>query len=114
MTGIYINGLSKIKFVLSSIENPTINISVVQHKIHQQISFVPLEYWGENDIIKLVEMILSEFKLSLNPEFKKELIKNAKGSPRFIKKFFRSIYTLNKVDDKTLRIILKETERDLS
>ena len=110
----FINGLSKIKFVLSSIESPVINIPIVQQKIHQQISFVSLEYWKEEDIVKLVEMILEEFKLNLNPDFKKELITSAKGSPRFIKKFFRSIYTLNKVDDKTLRIILKETERDLS
>lgn len=110
----FINGLSKIKFVLSSIENPTINIPIIQQKIHQQISFVPLEYWKDEYIIKLVEMILKEFKLSLNTDFKKELITNAKGSPRFIKKFFRSIYTLSKVDDKTLRVILKETARDLS
>jgi len=110
----FINGLSKIKFVLSSIENPAIKISIVQQKIHQQISFVPLEYWKEEDILKLIEMILGAFKLNLNAEFKKELITSAKGSPRFIKKFFRSLYTLNKVDNKTLRIILKETERDLS
>ena len=111
---IFITGLSKIKFVLSSIENPSKNITIVQQKIHQQISFIHLEYWKEQDIIDLIEMILKEFKLNLNPDFKKELTTSAKGSPRFIKKFFRSIYTLDKVDDKTLRVILKETERELS
>lgn len=111
---IFITGLSKVKFVLSSIENPVKNIPIVQQKIHQQISFIPLEYWKEKDIIDLIEMILKEFKLNLKPEFKKELTISAKGSPRFIKKFFRSIYTLNKVDDKTLRVILKETQRELS
>lgn len=110
----FISGLSQIKFVLSSIENPKINIPIVQQKIHQQISFIPLKYWEKEDIVKLVEMILVEFKLDLGVDFKNELITSAKGSPRFIKKFFRSIYTLNKVDDKTLRIILKETQRDLS
>jgi nucleoside phosphorylase len=109
----FINGLSKIKFVLSSIQNPAVNIPLVQHKIHQQISFIPLEYWLEEDIVDLIELILNEFKFILKSEFKKELIASAKGSPRFIKKFFRSIYTLNKVDDKTLRVILKETEREL-
>lgn len=110
----FISGLSKIKFVLSSIENPTSYIATVQQKVHQQISFMPLEYWEERDILLLVNMILNEFKLALKTEFKSELIKSAKGSPRFIKKFFRSIYTLNRVDDKTLRVILKETERELS
>ncbi len=84
---------------------PSYEYVIVQQKIHQQISFVSLEYWKEEDIVKLVEMILEEFKLNLNPDFKKELITSAKGPPRFIKKFFRSIYTLNKVDDKTTRII---------
>lgn len=110
----FINGLSKIKFVLSSIENPAMNIPIVQQKIHQQINFISLKYWEEQDINNLIEMILKEFKLNLKPDFKTELIKGAKGSPRFIKKFFRSIYTLNKVDDKTLKVILKETERELS
>lgn len=109
----FINGLSKIKFVLSSIQNPAKNIPIVQHKIHQQISFIPLFYWKEEEIVNLIELILIEFKLNLNSEFKKDLITIAKGSPRFVKKFFRSIYTLDKVDEKTLRVILKETEREL-
>lgn len=107
-------GLRNIKFVLSSIENPSIKIPLVQQKIHQQVSFIQLKYWDDEILDKLVDMILSEFKFNLKTDFKKELISSAKGSPRFIKKFFRSIYTLNKTDDKTLRMILKETERDLS
>lgn len=110
----FLKGLSNIKFVLSSIENPVRNIHLIQKKIHQQISFISLNYWVQNDIDCLIAMILNEFRLNLNTEFKKELVLKANGSPRFIKKFFRSIYTLNKVDDKTLRMILKETERDLS
>lgn len=107
-------GLRNVKFVLSSIENPSIKIPLVQQKIHQQVSFIQLNYWEEDNLVRLVDMILFEFKLNLKADFKKELITSAKGSPRFIKKFFRSIYTLSKTDDKTLRIILKETERDLS
>ena len=110
----FVNGLTNVKFVLSSIENPAKNIPIIQQKIHQQISFIHLEYWEIEDITRLVEMILKEFKLILNADFKRELILSANGSPRFIKKFFRSIYTLNKVDVKTLKIILKETERELN
>lgn len=110
----FISGLSKIKFVLSSIENPTTQISIIQQKIHQHFSFMPMEYWQEGEIAKLIEMITKEFQIILRPEFRTELIASAKGSPRFVKKFFRSIYTLNKTDDKTLRVILKETQRELS
>lgn len=110
----FISCLSKIKFVLSSIENPARNIPIVQQKIHQQISFIPLEYWAEKEINDLIEMIAKEFQLNLKTDFKNELVQSAKGSPRFIKKFFRSLYTLKKFDDKTLRVILKETERELS
>ncbi len=110
----FIAGLSKIKFVLSSIENPTTQITIIQQKIHQHLSFLSLEYWYEKEIIALVDMIAKEFQIVLKPEFRTELITSAKGSPRFIKKFFRSIYTLSKSDDKTLRVILKETGRELS
>lgn len=110
----FIDGLNKIKFVLSSIENPTKYIPLVQHKIHQQISFIQLEYWKDIEIIELIQLILDEFNFELQHDFKKELITSSKGSPRFIKKFFRSIYTLNKFDDKTLKVILKETARELS
>jgi nucleoside phosphorylase len=110
----FISGLDKIKFVLSSIDNPKFNIPIVQHKIHQNMSFLSLGYWEEGQIILLIDMILREFKISLTGEFKSELIQSAKGSPRFIKKFFRSIYTLNKADEKTLKMVLKETERELS
>ena len=107
-------GLSKIKFVLSSIGNPTVHITPVQHKIHQNMQFLPLVYWNEKDINVLIDTILKEFKITLTHEFKNDLISSAQGSPRFIKKFFRSIYTLNRTDDNTLKSILKETERELS
>ena len=94
--------------------NYDISPETVQQKIHQHLNFLSLEYWEEKEIILLIEMIAKEFQIILKPEFKSELIASAKGSPRFIKKFFRSLYTLNKTDDKTLRIILKETERELS
>jgi nucleoside phosphorylase len=110
----FVVGLNKVKFVLSSINNPTSHISLIQHKVHQQMHFQSLDYWTEEEITKLTDIIIKVFNLILTPEFKFELINSSHGSPRFIKKFFRSIYTLNKVDEKTLRSILKETERELS
>lgn len=107
-------GLDKIRFVLSSINNPVAYIQIFQQKIHQQLNFLPLEYWQKEEIISLIEIIETEFQFTLPTEIKNELVTVSNGSPRFIKKFFRSIYTLNKTDEKTLRFILKETQRELS
>ena len=107
-------GLNRVRFVLSSLDNPTVNISRVQQKIHEYMAFLELEYWNNEQIVILIDIILKEFKIVITEEFKKQLIGSAKGSPRFIKKFFRSVYTLNKSDEATLKVILKETERELS
>ncbi|MBX3240813.1 MAG: hypothetical protein KIT80_23020 [Chitinophagaceae bacterium] len=106
-------GLDKIRFVLSSINNPVEYLQVFQQKIHEQLKFVGLEYWDKEEIIELIETIEKEIQFSLPANIKEELVTTATGSPRFIKKFFRSVYILCKTDEKTLKHILKETERDL-
>ncbi|NBB31826.1 hypothetical protein [Cellulophaga sp. BC115SP] len=110
----FLNGLNNIKFVLSSIENPTPNIIQNQQKIHQHVQFVKLEYWLENDIEKLLEIIVTEFQIPLKHSFREDLINSAKGSPRFVKKFFKTLFTINKFDDNTLKRVLIETQRDLN
>lgn len=109
-----LTSLSNVKFILSSINNPTKYIQNFQQKIHQQFKFIALEYWLKEDIENLVNKIVSEFSFNLPFEFKEELIKKSCGSPRFVKKFFRSLYTLNKTDAKTIAYVLTETERELS
>jgi nucleoside phosphorylase len=107
-------GLSNIRFVLSSINNPVNYIHIFQHKIHQQLNFMSLEYWQKDKIISLIDVIEAGFRFSLPIEIKNDLIALSNGSPRFVKKYYRSIYTLNKTDDNTLRFILKDTHRELS
>lgn len=109
-----VSGLEKVRFVLSSINNPVGHLKVFQQKIHEQVKFLGLEYWGRAEIIKLIEIIEMEINFSLPVDLREELIVTAAGSPRFIKKYFRSVYTLGKTDERTLRYILKETDRDLS
>ncbi|NTW68776.1 MAG: hypothetical protein HGB23_02870 [Chlorobiaceae bacterium] len=110
----FIIGLDKVKFVLSSIDNPSLSISEIQQKIYQHLMFIPLTYWGKDEIILLVDKIIGVFNVCLTSDFKSSLIERSKGSPRFIKKFFRSIYTLNKFDDKTYVNILRDIERELN
>lgn len=104
----------EIKFILSSINNPTKHIQVFQHKILQQLKFIELTGWIEPDLIKLIDIISKYLKFKLNSDIQKELIVSAKGSPRFIKKYFRNIIAINKKDEDTLKAILSETERELS
>jgi nucleoside phosphorylase len=110
----FADGLNKVKFVLSSINNPTTYISVPQHKIHQHLKFSSMEYWDDNEINLLIDLIETNIQFSLNSILRSGLIKSAAGSPRFIKKYYRSIYTLSKTDDKSLINLLKETERELN
>lgn len=106
-------GLNNVKFVLSSLENPISNIATVQQKIHQYMMFLQFEYWTENDINKLVQLIEDEIKWKLPFPERNKLISKSNGSPRFIKKFFRSIFTIEKNDTETLNMIITETEREL-
>ncbi|MDB5014312.1 MAG: Nucleoside phosphorylase-like protein [Daejeonella sp.] len=108
------NGLQQIRFVLSSINDPQIHISLIQQKIFQYFGFLQLSFWDDAFLTSLITIIENEFNFQLNDDFKLSIIKKAQGSPRFIKKFFRSIYTIGKTDEATLKFALVETERELS
>ncbi|MBK8342205.1 MAG: hypothetical protein IPL12_02100 [Bacteroidetes bacterium] len=81
----YSSQLFKIKFVLSSINSPIKHIQLFQQKIHQQIKFIDLKYWENQDIEKLIDVIGINLNLAMPESFKEDLLKSAKGSPRFIK-----------------------------
>lgn len=104
--------LSKVKFVLSCIDNPKKYITVNQKKIHQQFTFLELNYWDETEIKMLLDIIFKELNFDLNEHVTNQLVKRAKGSPRFIKKFIRSAISLNRFDQESLLEILGETERE--
>jgi hypothetical protein len=78
------------------------------------MSFIPLEYWDVENILDLISIIEKEINWCLKPQIKSLLIEKANGSPRFIKKVFRSIYTLEKTDDSTIIRIITDTERELN
>ncbi len=106
--------LENVRFVLSSINNPTIYLKPFQQKIHEQLTFVELKYWENTEIHKLINIIETEIKFSLSAGLKAKLIEKANGSPRFIKKFYRSLCTLGVVGDDTITYIIDDTSRDLS
>lgn len=106
--------LTKLRFVLSSIKSPTSHIEEFQNKIWQSLVFMPFRFWEKEDIEKLVSIIEKELNGSIDPEIRQQLIIKSKGSPRFIKKFFRSIKTLEKIDKNTMKHIIAETSRELN
>lgn len=110
----FVPGLEQVRFVLSSINSPVSHIQIFQQKIYQQLKFIQMEYWDDTDMLKLVSTVEQELNLPLPQTIRNSLLAAAKGSPRFIKKFFRSIYILNKKDEKTLEFLIAETKRELN
>jgi nucleoside phosphorylase len=109
----YATRLSRIKFILSCIDNPTQHIAAFQQKIHQHVEFIDAEYWQDSDVIKLVDTIEKELQFKLQDSERKMLIEYCKGSPRFIKKVFRSVCMTKKTDPVFIQEIIRETEREL-
>ncbi|MCA6435467.1 MAG: hypothetical protein IM592_03235 [Bacteroidetes bacterium] len=108
----YSSQLLNVKFVLSSINNPTKHIQLFQQKVHQQIKFVELKYWANQDIEKLIDVISKNLKISITSDFKNALVKSAKGSPRFIKKCFRNLFAIGIFDQMAFTKALSETEKE--
>ncbi len=110
----YSSSLMNVKFVLSSINSPAKHVHLFQQKIFQQIKFVELKYWDDKDIARLIEVIVKHFKLNLTTDVILKLNQTSKGSPRFVKKFFRNVFAIGKSDEDSLKEILQETERELN
>lgn len=110
----YSSSLINVKFILSSINNPAKHVHLFQQKIFQQIKFIELKYWDNKDIDRLIELISKYIQCNLSDEFTKKLNQQSKGSPRFIKKFFRNVFSIGKSDEISLNEILQETERELN
>lgn len=109
---IYSSQLLNVKFVLSSINNPTKHIRQYQKKIYQQIKFIELGYWDNCDIEKLIDVICINLKIEIPQEFRYSLIKSAIGSPRFIKKCFRNLFAIGKFDQSAYDKALSETNKE--
>jgi Holliday junction resolvasome RuvABC ATP-dependent DNA helicase subunit len=78
------------------------------------MKFVELKYWDDKDISKLFELITKPFNINLPTGFDLKLIQHSKGSPRYIKKYFRNVLAIEKFDEVSLNEMLKETDRELN
>lgn len=105
--------LDGVKFVLSSIQNPSNSIKTFQQKIVQKMKFLELSSWIKGDIQKLVKLLVLKLEIDLEHDSVDMLIKSANGSPRFVKKFFRNLIVLNKWEKSDVLEMIAETEREL-
>ena len=110
----YSTTLSSVKFFLSSINNPVKHIHIFQQKIYQQMKFVELKYWDDKDITQLIKVITKNLNISLPSGFELKLLQQSKGSPRYIKKYFRNVLAIGRLDEASFNELLKETERELN
>lgn len=107
------NGLDRISFILSSINNPLIYLNKNAQKIHQYLYFFPLVYWQQETIQELIKKIEESIQIRLPETVKSELMSSANGSPRFIKKYYRNLLTEKTYSTEILRDKIKETNNEL-
>ncbi|MDR3047515.1 MAG: hypothetical protein LBU51_07895 [Bacteroidales bacterium] len=108
-----ISELTNVKFILSSIQNPITHISKNDQKIHQYLHFFQLNCWKEQDIKALIEVITKALQYDLPSNIQNELIEQAKGSPRFIKKFFKNVFLNDDRTEANLLQKIKDTDNEL-
>lgn len=108
-----VSGLEKVMFVLSSIKDPSLHISKNTQKIHQYLYFLPFNYWKKETILLLIERIENALQFNLSEKVKVELIQYAKGSPRFIKKYFRNVLVQKNREENILLALINETDQEL-
>lgn len=107
-------GLQEFKFVLSSINDPQRNIQLFNHKIKSFLKFLKLTNWDKSDTTSLIDLIISHLKIPFNDTLKQNLIDKSKGSPRFIKKYFRNLLSEANFDDVNMAAMILKTEIELS
>jgi nucleoside phosphorylase len=105
--------LDEVKFVLSSIHNPSSAIKTFQQKIVQKMKFLELSNWTKEDVHKLVSLLSKNLDITINDDAIEMIVMSSKGSPRFVKKFFRNIIVLGKWEMSDIKEMIAETEREL-
>jgi len=107
------DGLEQVRIILSSIHNPIIHIHESDQKIHEYLYFLQLRYWESPVIEDLITLIEKSLQINLSQSVKTKLVEQSKGSPRFIKKFFKNIILKDKKADSDLLQIIQETDNEL-
>ncbi|WP_413998670.1 hypothetical protein ACMDB5_12910 [Flavobacterium sp. W1B] len=109
-----VNANVNIKYVLSSIYSPEENIEEYQQKIRSLIRFIEFEDWTNDELKLLLTLIQKELDLTLDNLINEKLIKLSKGSPRWIKKFFKNLYILGEVTTSNIENAIIQTTSEIT
>ena len=102
-----------IKYVLSSIYSPVEHIKDFQQKIGSLIRFVEFENWENEELYSLISMISKELNLSLKEDEIQKIIKDSKGSPRWLKKFFKNTCILGEFSTSNIENAIIQTNKEI-
>lgn len=109
-----VNANVNIKYVLSSIYSPEENIEEYQQKIRSLIRFVEFKDWTDEEITLLISLIQKELNLSFDSSVNEKLIRLSKGSPRWIKKFFKNAYILGGISTSNIENAIIQTNSEIT
>jgi nucleoside phosphorylase len=102
-----------VKFIFSSIKSPQKYIASSQKKICEKIKFLDFQFWKDDEIMKLLEVVVDQLNIHFSMNEMKTILTKSKGSPRFVKMFTRNYICLIKNPGRDLDSILNETFREL-
>lgn len=92
----------KIKYILSSIHSPEEHIPEYQTKVKENINFICYENWDEKELNDLLSILEGELLISIPKEKKEKLVKESKGSPRWIKNVIKNIFILGDINNENI------------
>lgn len=106
--------LTGLKLVLSSLHDPKTHLLKNQQKVKEFTKFFPLSEWSEEDIIGLISIIEKGTGFKLVESVRALLITESKGSPRFVKKYFKSLFSTEDYRAENQNFIMNETILEFS
>lgn len=76
----------RVIFAFSSLEKP----SGVSARLHERMQFLNMGEWSDVEIRKLIELLSISLRPALTQQEQTEIVSAAGGSPRFVKRLFRT------------------------
>ncbi|UST93780.1 alpha/beta fold hydrolase [Pseudomonas siliginis] len=106
------NAEGRLIWMFSSLRCPKRDVNPERNKIYDKIQFVDFQLWSPDEIMKVSSMIATALSHSLQEHEFDVIISKSKGSPRFVKAFFRKART-EVSTNKNIIDLLESVEEEL-
>ncbi|NVZ95987.1 alpha/beta fold hydrolase [Pseudomonas sp. B6001] len=106
------NAQGRLIWMFSSLRCPKADVNPARYKMYDKVQFVDFKRWSAEEIMKLSIMIATALSHSLLDHEFDVIVSKSKGSPRFVKSFFRKT-RVEVFADKKLMDLLESVEEDL-